>query len=242
MKVELIGTGCIGTKQNSASSIVNKKILIDVPNGICRTLRNLDKPLEYIQTVIITHYHGDHIFDLPFLILEKSLVKDSNKYQLNIVGPKNIEERTKKLYEIAFPNSWKKVNEILNINFIEILPGETKYIDDTTIEAVKVEHSVPEAQGYILTIDNQRCAFTGDTSRCEGVNYLLSKSKILIADCADTKGTKTHMGIDNIHEYAEKYPEKVIVTTHMRETTRNEIEKLEDENVIIPTDGYNLDF
>ena len=25
MKVELIGTGCIGTKQNSASSIVNKK-------------------------------------------------------------------------------------------------------------------------------------------------------------------------------------------------------------------------
>ena len=29
------------------------------------------------------------------------------------------------------------MNEILNINFIEILPGETKYIDDTTIEAVK---------------------------------------------------------------------------------------------------------
>ena len=75
MKVELIGTGCIGTKQNSASSIVNKKILIDVPNGICRTLRNLDKPLEYIQTVIITHYHGDHIFDLPFLILQKVISK-----------------------------------------------------------------------------------------------------------------------------------------------------------------------
>ncbi len=51
------------------------------------------------------------------------------------------------------------MNEILNINFIEILPGETKYIDDTTIEAVKVEHSVPEAQGYILTIDNQKMCF-----------------------------------------------------------------------------------
>ncbi len=40
------------------------------------------------------------------------------------------------------------------------------------------------------------------------------------------KVQKTHMGIDNIHEYAEKYPEKVIVTTHMREATRNEIEKI----------------
>ncbi len=77
-------------------------------NGICRTLRNLDKPLEYIQTVIITHYHGDHIFDLPFLILQKSLVKDSNKYQFNIVGPKNIEEKNKNYMKLLFQTVGKK--------------------------------------------------------------------------------------------------------------------------------------
>lgn len=242
MKVELIGTGCIGTRQNSAASIVNKKILIDVPNGICRTLRNLNKPLNYIQTVIITHYHGDHIFDLPFLLLEKAIEQQNTQAVLNIVGPKGIKERTQALYELAFKSSWEKVNKILNTNFIEILPGETKYIEDTTIEAVKVVHDAPEAQGYILTIDNQRCAFTGDTKKCEGVDYLLSKSKILIADCADIKGTETHMGIDNIQEYSQKYPERIIVTTHMKEATRTELEKIEEENVIVPKDGYNLDF
>ncbi len=242
MKVELIGTGCIGTKQNSASSIVNQKILIDAPNGICRILRNLDKPLEYIQTVIITHYHADHIFDLPFLILEKAIDYGKTETPLNIVGPKGIKEITKTLYELAFTSSWEKVNEMLNINYIEILPGETKYINDLTLEAVKVEHDAKEAQGYILTIDNQRCAFTGDTKKCEGVDYLLSKSKILIADCAKPKGIETHMGIDNIQEYAQKYPENIIVTTHMREDTRRELEKIELENIIIPQDGYNLDF
>jgi len=131
---------------------------------------------------------------------------------------------------------------MLNINYIEILPGETKYINDLTLEAVKVEHDAKEAQGYILTIDNQRCAFTGDTKKCEGVDYLLSKSKILIADCAKPKGIETHMGIDNIQEYAQKYPENIIVTTHMREDTRRELEKIELENIIIPQDGYNLDF
>lgn len=242
MKVELIGTGCIGTKQNSASCLINKKILLDVPNGICRTLKNMNKPLNYINTVIITHYHGDHFFDLPFLILEKVFKPEENNFPLNIIGPKDIEERTKDLYETAFPNGWETANKVLNIKFIEILPGETKYIDDLTIEAVKVEHKLPEAQGYILTIDNQRCAFTGDSRVCEGIDYLLSKSKILIADCANTIGGETHMGIDNIKEYTKKYSDNVIVATHMKEETRKEAEKLEIENFIVPIDGYILDF
>lgn len=242
MKVELIGTGCIGTKQNSASSIVNQKILIDAPNGICRTLRNSGKQLSYIQTVIITHFHGDHIFDLPFLMLEKAIEQGATGATLNIVGPKGVQERTKILYDLAFKNSWEKVNKALNINYIEILPGETKYIEDTTIEAVKMEHDAPEAQGYILTIDNQRCAFTGDTRKCEGVDYLLSKSKILVSDCSNIEGHETHMGINDIQEFSKKYPSSVIITTHMKEATRKELEKIEDENIIVPSDGYNLDF
>ncbi len=242
MKVQLIGTGCIGTKQNSAASVINKKILLDVPNGICRVLRNMNISLTYIQTVIITHYHGDHFFDLPFLILEKSFIKTEKPQSLNIIGPKDIEIKTIELFETAFPNSWEKVSEIVKINFVEILPGETKYIEDTTIEAVKVEHILPEAQGYILTIDNQRCGFTGDSSECEGIEYILSKTQILIADCANIIGGKTHMGIDNIKKYLEKYPEKVIIATHMKEDTRKEAEKIESENFIIPSDGYTIDF
>jgi len=242
MKIELIGTGCIGTKQNSASSVINKKILLDVPNGICRVLRNMNMPLTYIQTVIITHYHGDHFFDLPFLILEKSFIKTEKQQSLNIIGPKDIESRTIKLFETAFPNSWKKVSEIVKINFVEILPGETKYIEDATIEAVKVEHTVPEAQGYILTIDNQKCGFTGDSSACEGIEYLLSKTEVLIADCSNIEGKESHMGIDNLKKYLEKYPKKIIIATHMKEKTREEAEKIELENFIIPSDGYTIDF
>ena len=61
--------------------------------------------------------------------------------------------------------------------------------------------------------------------------------EVVIVDDGSTDKT-----LHNLKKWKEKYPEKVIVTTHMREATRNEIEKLEDENVIIPTDGYNLDF
>lgn len=236
MKVKLIGTGCIGTIQNSACSLVNKKILIDVPNGTCKELERAGEDINAIQTVIITHYHADHMFDLPFMILIKSLKQNK---KLNVVGPKGIEKKTRELFELAF---YEPIEEDMQLNFIEILPGETKYIEDTTIEAVKVEHVLPNSQGYILTIDNQMCAFTGDTSKCDTVEYMLKKSPILVADCSAQIGTETHMGLDNITEYAEKYQDKTIVLTHMREPTRAEAEKLENNNIIVPEDGYTIDF
>lgn len=240
MKVKLIGTGCIGTMQNSACSLINKKILIDIPNGACREIKRFGEDLNSIQTIIITHYHADHIFDLPFIILEKSQM--TNK-KMNIVGPKDIEKRTKDLFELAFPGEWKeKIEDNLEINFMEILSGEIKYIEDTTIEAVKVEHMLPDSQGYIIIIDNQMCAFTGDTSKCDAVEYMLKKSPIIVSDCSVEIGKQTHMGIDNIKEYSEKYPNNTIILTHMKEATRLEAEKLENSNIIVPGDGYSIEF
>ena len=125
---------------------------------------------------------------------------------------------------------------------MEILPGETKYIEDTTIEAVKVEHMLPDSQGYIITIDNQMCAFTGDTSKCDAVEYMLKKSPIIVSDCSVEIGKQTHIGIDNIKEYSEKYPNNTIILTHMKEATRLEAEKLENNNIIVPEDGYSIEF
>lgn len=159
MKVKLIGTGCLGTIQNSACSLVNKKILIDVPNGTCKELERAGEDINAIQTVIITHYHADHMFDLPFMILIKSLKQNK---KLNVVGPKGIEKKTRELFELAF---YEPIEEDMQLNFIEILPWETKYIEDTTI-----------------------------------------------------------------------------VLTHMREPTRAEAEKLENNNIIVPEDGYTIDF
>lgn len=242
MKVELIGTGCIGSISNSACSLINQKILVDIPNGTTKILKNMNKSIHTIQTIIITHFHGDHYFDLPFIILEKSFHPDKNIMPLNIIGPKNIEQKTIELIETAFPGVWEKIKGILNINFIEINPGEIRYIEDATIEAVEVAHGLPNAQGYIITIDNQRCAFTGDTGACEGVEYLLSKSKIVIADCSTVSGIPVHMGINDIENYLSKYPDNIIIATHMRDKTKEEAQKLELDNFIVPSDGYISEF
>ncbi len=77
MKVQVIGSGSMWTKCNSASYLIDNDIMIDFPNGACKYLyRNNINPSN-IDYILLTHFHGDHYFDIPFYILNKS--KSDNK-------------------------------------------------------------------------------------------------------------------------------------------------------------------
>lgn len=80
MKIEILGSGNIYSKWNSASYLVDDKILIDVPNGTHKTLKNRNIEPININKILITHFHGDHYFDLPFILLEK--LKKSKKKKI----------------------------------------------------------------------------------------------------------------------------------------------------------------
>lgn len=41
MEIKLIGTGSIGAMESSASTLINKEILIDMPNGIVKRIKQL---------------------------------------------------------------------------------------------------------------------------------------------------------------------------------------------------------
>ena len=73
MKLKVIGSGNIFSKQNSASYLIDDKILIDVPNGTCKTLKNIGIEPSKIDNILITHFHGDHFFDMPFVLTNQKI-------------------------------------------------------------------------------------------------------------------------------------------------------------------------
>lgn len=48
------------------------------------------------------------------------------------------------------------------------------------------------------------------------------------------------MGIDNIKYLAKKY-DKQIIATHLRDTTREELKKEENRNILVVEDGYQFE-
>lgn len=67
MEINIIGSGSIGATDMSASTLIDKKILIDVPNGIVKHIKKLGYNTGEIESILITHLHGDHFLIYHFL-------------------------------------------------------------------------------------------------------------------------------------------------------------------------------
>lgn len=236
MNIELIGTGAIYSKYNSACTLLNDDMIVDVPNGALKQLINLNCIPEKIDKILITHMHGDHIADIPFLLMYMYKNKVINR-KTNIIGPVGIKSKVEQLFEVYNYHILNKINEY--INFIELKANEILENKEINykIQAIQVLHGNENpSYGYII---NDSLGITGDTSLCDGVEYIIQNSKIIIADCSRINGDISHMGIDNLKYLTEKY-KKQIFTTHVKDETREELKKLKLLNIFVEEDGFKI--
>ena len=119
MVVKMIGSGSMWTKFNSASYLIDGNIMVDFPNGACKYLYRFNIEPKQVDYVLITHFHGDHYFDLPFYVLNKS--KASNK-KVNIYCSKEGNSKIWKISKLAFPKILVTYSAVSSNFFIPILP------------------------------------------------------------------------------------------------------------------------
>ena len=232
MKIQVIGTGSMWTKYNSACYLIDDNIMIDFPNGACKYLYRLDIIPNTINNIVLTHFHGDHYFDMPFYILNKS--KSDNK-DVNIFCSKEGKKKINRIGVLAFPNSFKEACNSLNLRYYF---NDKFIIEDYKVEKVLVKHGrMKPAFGYIFSKGNICVGFTGDTSLCESVEFLSSKCKYLFCDCMLINGNGKHQGIDNLEYLSKKYPNCIFVVSHLEDVTREKLNEMNIQNIIVPEDG-----
>lgn len=128
----------------------------------------------------------------------------------------------------------------MKIKYIELEQENTviQNINGYKIQSILVSHGEERpAYGYVI---NDDIGLTGDSGICSGVEEIVRNSKITIADTSLFEGDSCHMGIDNIKYLVEKY-EKQIITTHLRDTTREKLKNDKINNVLVVEDGYTFE-
>lgn len=86
MKMQFIGTGSIQDIPNSASVLINDHILFDVPNGNLKAMIRQGIDVLKIDTIIISHTHADHCFDVPFILwYRKNFGKSDMEVPIKII-------------------------------------------------------------------------------------------------------------------------------------------------------------
>lgn len=221
MKVKLLGTGSILTKHLSSSALIDNTILFDCPNGVMKNIRKMDINPRKIDVCLISHFHADHFFDIPFLLIEQGLRNIRDK-EFVIIGPCGITTRIDTLFNLAYPEDLKKIKENCKLKTIEI-DRDSRAIDIIGYQIIpyKVEHAGYDAYGYIIKNNDKCVGFTGDTVLCPNVEKIVESCNIVFADMSFENSSKSHMGMNDIEFLIRKYNAyDKIIPTHMTDRVR----------------------
>ena len=229
MKIKVIGSGSMWNEYNSACYMIDDDLMIDFPNGACKYLYSFNIAPNQINNILLTHFHGDHYFDLPFYILNK----------LNIYCSEDGKEKINQIGNLAFPNSFNEACSELNINYNF---ENTFNINGYKVKKFLVEHGrMKPAYGYILKKDNIKIGFSGDTTLCDNLEYMASVCDYLFLDCMLINASTNHIGIDKLEYLVNKYKNCKYIVSHLENATREKLKELNYNNVIVPNDGFTIE-
>lgn len=237
MQLRFVGTGSILTPYLSACSMIDDRVLVDVPNGAMKSIRRLSVDPGSLNCCLITHFHADHYFDVVFLLLELGLrqVRDDD---FLLAGPSGLEERVDTLFQLAYPESWVKVRRNSRVVFHEWgdAGGELKF-GKYSVAAVPVNHTIAPAFGYVVGDGVVTVGFSGDSEMCAGVEAIVAGSAVAVLDASFVEQRAGHMGVSDVIDLARRYPEVRVVATHMTD----EVRAGEWERVQVPADGDRME-
>jgi len=153
MKIVFLGTSSmIPTKERNQSGVFisykNEGILVDCGEGTQRQFKKIGVPITRVTKILITHWHGDHVFGLPGII--STLGASEYTKTLRIYGPKD----TKKHFDAMFKAF--VFDKRINIEINEIKEGKFFESSGFCLEALKLEHGVTTFGYNFIEKDRRR--------------------------------------------------------------------------------------
>jgi ribonuclease Z len=163
--------------------------MFDVGAGVVQKSENLGLPLTKLKGIFLTHYHSDHMMDLPNMISRTWVLGREN--DLHVYGPDSLNALVYAANAFLRIENQYRVDhhgpEIMDINKATAIPQEFHMAQDSMvvvfeedgikITAFDVDHEpIEPAVGYAIEYKGKKVVISGDTKE----NALLEK---MAQDC-----------------------------------------------------------
>jgi hypothetical protein len=152
MQIKILGNGgAVNDGLPYNSFILDNYLLVETPPDIMNSLFREKIDLSGIRLIYISHFHGDHYFGLPFLILRLffNSAGQSMNFKIIILGPAGIKNKTKEICRLALSEN-HPVNNWIDDNFLfdELESGSRVEIDNESFLKIFPMNHFIETYGF----------------------------------------------------------------------------------------------
>jgi ribonuclease BN (tRNA processing enzyme) len=204
-------------------------------------MRRLGFQPNEIDTVFVSHLHGDHFGGLPWLLVDALYVSNRNR-PLIVTGPKGVEARFLTAAEALYPNitTTKRGFELSFVEYEERTPLAIGGVSVTPFEVKHPSGAPPYALRF--EIDGKVLAFTGDTGWVEVLGDVAQGADLFISECFQYDVTlPIHLDYATIDANYRRLGAKRVLLTHMGEAMLANIGKVDPARYVVADDGMTLD-
>ena len=219
LDLAFVGSGNAFAPQRCWSGFfLNGRYAFDAPPTALMNLKKLGADLAAIDVILLSHFHADHYFGIPFLLLEYAY-RTRRRTDLTIVGPPGVEENVEKLVELGYRGLAQHDFDFRR-RYVEITDGATGEVNGLAYRAVQVKHAEGQLEcfGYQVTTGGRTLGYTGDTSWCDGLLTLAQGVEVLVADCTYPSGRDQpeHLSFEEIRDLRQQIdPNTTMILTHL---------------------------
>ncbi len=189
-----------------------------------------------IDAVVVTHFHGDHIGGLPFLIMESEFnvrqdaSRSSRTRPLVLAGPAGIEERVRQIAALfEYSASFDAARDRGMLTFIELAPGRPVRVGPVTAAVFPAKHT-PEAISLRIGYGDKTIAYSGDTAWTDTLLRVEENADLFIclAYTLDTSMDSV-LSYRELQEHRSQLTCKRLILTHLSGEMQRRLSEVSEE-------------
>jgi ribonuclease BN (tRNA processing enzyme) len=193
MEIQFLGTGTgIPHRDRASPSIFlnlgETRILLDIGPGTLRQMARASIELNDIDIIFITHFHIDHIADLPSFLFASKYEENPRRKELLILGPKGLRSLYTNLVKLY---GHQVSGGDYEIEIVELIP-EAEFGKSWKVKAFKTYHR-EESIGFRFENEGKIFVYTGDTDYDSSLFTPLSSADLLAIECSLPYKSKGHL-------------------------------------------------
>lgn len=217
------------------------EVLLDCGASALIGLQRLGLDPNRIETIFVSHLHGDHFAGLVWFVLHAHHVARRTA-PLTVTGPVGIARRYEVAAEALFPGT-TTLERRFDLTFLEYSEKTPLAVGPFAATAFEVRHP-SGAPPYALRLEaaGKVLGFSGDTEWVDSLVPAADGADLFIAECYSfTREVRYHMNWRVIEANLDRLRARRVMLTHMNADMLANLAAVRDARVMLAADGMTID-